>query len=316
MSKAIKNLVLHGYPWFIFLFLIFSLLMIAGCSTYSSMEKKAKHVVRDFRAPDSDLKKKVAITPFENRTTFKRNELEQVLVKDLTEGILSSCPDILLQKPGDPDSLTKLPREASGGVNNFEVAKVGRRLGLNAIVTGALNDIRYTQKKKGILWFKDTHHFIHVQVMIAVYGTETGAKLLDESFMHEIEIDESDLESTDAEGEILTYIKNEAFKHIVDDISERICSTIVSRRWRGYITAINSGVIMISAGKRAGLMPGNIFEVYNSTETFQGAGGHRFFIPGLKTGEIKVTEVHDDTAEAVRISGSDIRAGYSLRFKD
>lgn len=319
MSNAIKTLGVSWRLYFVFLLWISLLSMVAGCSTYSSMEKKAKRMVRDFRAPDSDLKKRIAIIPFENRTTFKGDALEQIFMKDLTQGIQSSCPDILLEKPGDPDypdSLEKLPRETSGDINNFELAKIGRRLGLSAIVTGALNDIRYIKKKKGILWFKDTLHYIHVQVMTAMYDTETGAKLLDESFMHEVEIDEADLESTGAESEIITYIKNEAFKHIVDNMSERICSTIVLSPWRGYITAINAGKIVISAGKRAGLVPGDIFEVYNCTETFQGAGGHRFFIPGLKTGEIKITEVYPDTAEAIRISGSDIRVGFSIRLED
>jgi len=129
------------------LFLIFSLTI--GCSTYSSMERKTKRMVRDLRAPDSDLKKRMAITLFENKTAFSDTEMQQRFFTDLTEKIMSSCPDVLLEKPGDsgyPDFLLRLPRKASGRIDNYDLATSGRRSGLNSIVTGALNDARIDKR--------------------------------------------------------------------------------------------------------------------------------------------------------------------------
>jgi len=299
------------------LFLIFSL--NGGCSTYSSMERKTKRMVRDLRAPDSDLKKRMAITLFENKTAFSDTEMQHRFFIDLTEKIMSSCPDVLLEKPGDsgyPDFLLRLPRKASGRIDNYNLATSGRRSGLNSIVTGALSDARIDKRKKGFWWWKDIHHYVQFQIVAEVYDTETGAKLLDESFMREMEIDESDLESTRANDEIKAYIKDDIFKTIAVDMGEKICNAVVLDPWTGYITSIVDDKIILSSGERVGIQPGDIFEVYNSTDTFEGVDGHRFFIPGLKTGEIKITAVHPDTAEAVRISGQDIREGFSVRPKD
>lgn len=299
------------------LFLIFSL--TGGCSTYSSMERKTKRMVRDLRAPDSDLKKRMAITLFENKTAFSDTEMQHRFFIDLTEKIMSSCPDVLLEKPGDsgyPDFLLRLPRKASGRIDNYNLATSGRRSGLNSIVTGALSDARIDKRKKGFWWWKDIHHYVQFQIVAEVYDTETGAKLLDESFMREMEIDESDLESTRANDEIKAYIKDDIFKTIAVDMGEKICNAVVLDPWTGYITSIVDDKIILSSGERVGIQPGDIFEVYNSTDTFEGVDGHRFFIPGLKTGEIKITAVHPDTAEAVRISGQDIREGFSVRPKD
>ena len=319
MSKTTK---IHGVNQYHFaailsLFLIFSL--TGGCSTYSSMERKTKRMVRDLRAPDSDLKKRMAITLFENKTAFSDTEMQQRFFIDLTEKIMSSCPDVLLEKPGDsgyPDFLVTLPRTASGRIDNYDLATSGRRSGLNSIVTGALNDARIDKRKKGFWWWKDIHHYVQFQIVTEVYDTETGAKLLDESFMREMEIDESDLESTSADDEIKAYIKDDIFKTIAIDMGEKICDAVVLDPWKGYITAIVDDKIILSSGERVGIQPGDIFEVYSSTDTFQGMDGHRFFIPGLKTGEIKITAVHPDTAEAVRISGQDIREGFTVRPKD
>ena len=276
-------------------------------------------MVRDLRAPDSDLKKRMAITLFENKTAFSDTEMQQRFFTDLTEKIMSSCPDVLLEKPGDsgyPDFLLRLPRKASGRIDNYDLATSGRRSGLNSIVTGALNDARIDKRKKGFWWWKDIHHYVQFQIVAEVYDTETGAKLLDESFKREMEIDESDLESTGADDEIKAYIKDDIFKTIAVDMGEKICNAVVLDPWTGYITSIVDDKIILSSGERVGIGPGDIFEVYNSTDTFQGVDGHRFFIPGLKTGEIEITTVYPDTAEAVRISGQDIREGFTVRPKD
>lgn len=301
------------------LFLLLFLVSMTGCSTYTSIEKSTKKMVRDFRAPESDLKKRIGIAFFENKTTFADKGLEGKFIEDLTGTIRSSCPDILLEKPGDPgypDDLSRVPRKAFGWIDNFDLAKTGRRLGLNSIVAGTLINITPNNKKKGIWWLKDTHYYVQVQITVQVYDTETGAKLLDESFMHEIEIDEWDLESIHVDSEIKMLVLDEAFKIIADHMGEKICNAVVLQPWTGFITSIDADRIMINSGGKIGLKTGDLFEVFDSSGIFEGVGGQRFFIPGLKVGEIKITAVYPDTAEAVLVSGRDIRSGFSIRPKD
>lgn len=301
------------------LILLFFLVPIAGCSTLTSIEKSSKRMVRDFRAPDSDLKKRIGMAVFENRASLADKEMEGRFREDLTENIMASCPTILLEIPGDPgypDELARMPRKASGWIDNFDLARTGRRLGLNAIITGTLTDITTNNKKEGILWLKDTHYYIHVQISAQVYDTETAAKLLDDSFIHEIEIDEWDLDSIREDSKVMTSILEEAFKNISSNMGEKICSAIVLEPWKGFITSINADKIMINSGTKVGLKTGDLFEVFDSSGVFEGTDGHRFFLPGLKAGEIKITAVYPDTAEAVLVSGHDIRAGFSIRQKD
>ena len=319
MNKKIKAFYvkIHMFAWI--LFLPFCIPLITGCSTYSNMEKKTKRIVRDYKAPDGDLKKRVGIALFENKTTFVGKGLEETLVKDLVETIKTSCQDILMLAPDDPDypdDLADLPRQASGLIENFDLAKTGRQLGLNTVVTGALIDVRNHKKTRGILWFKDIYNFIQVQVMVEVYDTQTGAKLFDESYMHEIEAEEEYVESTNLTNEIRTDTINDALKSIAADMGEQICYAVVLQPWKGYITSIFAEKVIISSGKNVGIKPGNIFEVYDSNGVFKGAEGQKFFIPGLKTGEIKITAVYPDSAEAVCFSGQNIQPGSSIGLKD
>jgi len=302
-----------------FLLFLCVVFMMTGCSTVHSIEKSTKNMVRDFKAPDGDLKRKIALTSFENKTTFKDGSMAEKISEKLARAITSACPNILLVKPGDsgyPDELAKLPREISGGIDNFDLAKIGRRLGLNGIVTGAVINISPDNKKKGILWFKDTHYYVRVQIAAQVYDTETAAKLLDESFAHEVEVDEADLESIQKEPEVQASIMDEAFGAILDKMGDKICNTVVLQPWKGFIASVNTDRIMINSGEKASLKIGDLFDVYDSSGIFKGAGGQRFFIPGAKVGKIKITTVYPDSAEAVLLSGHDIRAGFSIRTKD
>lgn len=319
MNKKIKAFYvkIHMFAWI--LFLPFCIPLITGCSTYSNMKKKTKRIVRDYKAPDEDLKKRVAITLFENKTAFVGKGLEESFTKDLVEAIKMSCQDILVLEPHDPgypNYLVNLPRKTSGVIDNFNLAKTGRQLGLNTVVTGSLIDIKNYKKKRGILWFKDIYNFVQVRVMVEVYDTQTGAKLFDESYMHEIEAEEEYVESTNLTNEIMTDIINDALKSIAADMGEQICYAVVLQPWKGYITSTFAEKIIISSGKNVGIKPGNIFEVYDSNGVFKGAEEQKFFIHGLKTGEIKITAVYPDSAEAVCFSGQNIQPGSSISLKD
>ena len=103
MSKTTKTHGANRYHVAAILFLFLILSLIGGCTTYSSMERKTKRMVRDLRAPDSDLKKRIGITLFENKTAFVDTEMQQSFLSDLTEKIMSSCPDVLWKNRAIPD---------------------------------------------------------------------------------------------------------------------------------------------------------------------------------------------------------------------
>lgn len=292
--------------------------LIAGCSSFSTLKKTTKKIVRDIKTPDGNLKKKVGIALFENRTFYVGKNLEEIFQNNLVKTIKQECPDIFLLKPGDaqcPDFLIELPGQAAGRLDNLALAKAGKRLGLSAIVTGALTDIRENEEKSGILWFKDTHNFVQVQIMVEVYDTETGAKLLDESYLHEIEIDKSEFESIGAKKKIVMPAITDAIKRIAVTMGEKICDVVSIQSWKGYVVSVAKDKIIISSGRRAGILRGDVFEIYNNNNIIEGAGGRQFFKYGNKTGEIKITNVYPERAEAVSVSCKDINVGNSVKTK-
>ena len=301
-------------------------LLLAGCAKFSDVRQATKEYVNSFSTPGGHLKKKVAIVRFENKTLIKSDGLEDKFMDYLLKTIQKECSKILLLKPGDtgyPEALIDLPQQPSGDIDNLYLATTGRQLGLNAVVAGALTGISEDQEKHGMLWFKSTRPYVRVQIATAVYDSETGAKLFDDSFNHRVELeeseselwDESEFKLSELDSKILDMALTEAFDEIADDMGEAVCDALHDHPWRGFVTSVSDDKIIISSGKTAGLKPGDILEVYRTDDIYQGAQSQRFFIPGLKTGEVKITIVSPDRSVAEVVTGQDIKPGSSVRSK-
>lgn len=300
------------------LFLLALILIAAGCSPVSTVKKTSKKITNIFNFSDENLKQKVGLAFFKNKTLITGLNFEKIFPDNLAETIKEECHAILLVKPGAtgrPDLLGELPRQASGRVDNLALAKAGRQLGYNAIVTGALIDIRTKNKERGFLWFKKGASFIQVTMLVEVYDTETGAKLLDESYMGEIKVDISEAAPLMAGYKIDRPAMKEALLQVAKSMGEKICASVSSQPWKGYIISIKGDKVAISSGSDAGLKVGQILGVYDSLKIIEGANSQRFFIPGLKTGEVKITAVYPDRAEAVAASDNAIRTGSTVKLQ-
>jgi len=108
---------------------------------------------------------------------------------------------------------------------------------------------------------------------------------------------------------------DDVFLKISEDVGEKICNAVNAPPWQGYITSVTENNIIISSGKKVGLVPGAVFEVFTTGEIIEGVDGHRFRTPGRKIGEVKLTAVYADSCKADFYTGSDIMEGCSVKTK-
>ncbi|HPA14457.1 MAG TPA: hypothetical protein PKV75_04195 [Desulfobacterales bacterium] len=299
------------------IFLSTGIFMEAGCSP-SKIKKATKMVARDLKSSNKGLKRKVGVIPFENKSVFTDQKLEELLQHIVIETIEKICPDILLTKPGDADYpafLAEPKRLASGSLDNFALAKEAKQFGLNSVITGSLISITGNQEERGILLWKDMRHMIQVHLAAEVFDMETAAKLLDEGFMDEIEVDETTFD-------LIKEKKLQGISELTDaltkratDIGEKITDIICEHPCRGYVVSIIGEKIILSSGENIGMKVGDILEVYSCNNIIEGTNGEKFCIPGFKTGEIKITEVYPEKAEAVIVSGKTAGTGSAVKTK-
>ena len=265
-----------------------------------------------------DLKKKVAVTVFENRTRTASNELIESFHRELAAKLNRACRDTLLVAPEEktfPDYLKNLPRLSSGLVDNYAFATTGRKYGFNAIVSGSLLEIKIDQEATGFWWFKGSRPYIELLVGAAVLDTETGAKIMDEHFSRKIKIREEEFESLRLNETRTLPALISPLQQVANDVGKSVCDAVNGQAWKGYIISVLTDKVILSSGIDTGLVPGDLLEVFDSSSTISGHDGQQFFLPGLKIGEIRIAAVYPNRSEAVVVSGSKIKEGCSVKRK-
>ncbi len=297
------------------------LLIIAattGCATYDDRDPRPpKLSLPEFS--NTGMIKKVALSLFDNRTPLRFEEVEESFLLPLNNQVRDRCSDIVLYTPYDagfPEALIETTLvTAKGDIDNMTVAKTGRMLGLNAVITGHLGNISGFEREKGIWFFKKNQHYQRVMIYVAMYDIETGAKLLSEAYSKELEISDTEFKALATGTVENSPVVMEAFTELAESIADNVCEILDDTPWVGFVTQVDDRVVTLSSGADTGLQPGRKLELYSSDKTLSIPNGNQFFLPGTKSGEIEITEVYPDSARARLLPGSTASPGYAVRFR-
>jgi hypothetical protein len=301
-----------GFIWAVLL------LFVSGCTSHSTRPSDTKTMEDIPQAYGGNLRKRIGIAPFEVKTTHVDRFARETFQEYVLDSVLAECPGIVFIKPGDgeyPTILTRLPRLENGEVDNFQLALIGRQLGLNAVIVGTLTSVSTEERDWGFWFFKRIRYYVGVQILIEVFDTETATKLLDRNVSREVEIDAPDAEMLNRQSEISVNFIEEVLEIIANVIDDQICDVTEDQIWKSFIASTAESEYLIASGRSSGLQPGHVLEVYDSTQVIQGAQGHRYFKPGPKVGELKITTVDKDHSKAVLISGDNLPQWGVVKIK-
>ena len=293
-------------------------LLLVGCSPVKTLKKTTGRMVRDFRSDDGDLKKIVGLMPFEISPSVAGLAIGRNFHQMLNQALKQRCSELILVSAGDPqyaDFTGQRPRKASGHVDNFQLATQGKALGFNAFVSGAFLAVGQRNREQGFWLWKDVSKFYDIQLTVTVLDTETGAKLLDEVYQKEVEVGPTADEGAESPEGPDSAALQKHFNELLTDMSDDICDVLIRHGWRGYITDVINERIVVASGQRAGIAVGDRFEVFGVDKIIRSESDDRYYVPGLKTGEITITAVFPHSADAVAAAESVIAAGSSIRPK-
>lgn len=320
-QRRVRRLCFLG---FCFLLIVSLNILSVNCSPQKTIEKTTETVThttqkirRNIRFSDDDLQRLAAVVGFENRSVYRAKDFTQLFRKGIPEYLNSECDDVTVPDLGsgeDVERLKGLPKLKSGRVDNFALATIARKLGLNAVVTGSLNDIGLIKETEGLI-LKDTLHAIQILVSIEVYDTETGTKILDQVFNRKVEVEDLDYDLIQSEEKLMLPTLNETISDLIAEMGERICWAIEDQPWNGFITTVAGDKIILSAGELSGLKAGDELEVFDNSRILKGRDGQQFFVHGRKIGEIQIVAVESGRSEAVATSDNGIKPGSSVRVK-
>src|SRR5882762_4790510 len=117
---------------------LFLILSLSACAPSSSVKQKETMTIDKTKGMVS-LKRRIGVVDFENKTTYGANRLGTSASDILITELAKSGKFIVVER----DKIDKLMAEQklgmSGAIDPNTAAKMGKILGLNAIVTGAIS---------------------------------------------------------------------------------------------------------------------------------------------------------------------------------
>lgn len=311
----------------VFVFLFISV-CFTGCSTVTDVKdatvKATKatvnattKIVPYVGGPDSGVIRTVSLIPFKNETIFEKLALEKVFEGMIIKYISESCSGVRLLDPGSPGFPESLKAvTSSAGLDNLTMADKGREAGLNAIITGGILNLSVAQEDEGILWFRETKERLQIQFSMEVLDVETGAKIFDDRFIHDIiDMAPEEIQAFKTGQPALFGTLTENLEKLAKDIAPNICNAIMSQSWTGYVASVDGNQVYLSFGKTIGIKSDEVLEVHDHGKVVENVSGQRFILPGKKIGEIRITKMEDKFSIGEIISGENILVGNPVKFK-
>jgi hypothetical protein len=303
--------------------MLLATVLLCGCGTYSNLKKSTGNMVRDFRAPDDDLKKMVFMVGLNNQVATAQQDMGAVIESSYLGALPKSCPNLLITGSENSEAsqvLNLLFQKPVGAADSLDLVRIGKQLGISAVMNSRFSAIAVRQQDSGFLWFRKKLPFAWVSATTEVYDTETGAKYLDETFTRELKLTDEAAESI-RKGEISSVpVVEKAVFEIIQEMADAVCDATIRKPWKGYIakvagTRASEETLTLSSGSQSGLSAGRVLKVYEPGQRIQGAEGQTFLLPGKKIGEIRITSVSSDSAEAVATSGGGFQVDNVVKTK-
>ncbi len=254
---------------------------------------------------------------------FKNNTPSRVV------GIGDAATDILgtiLQKTGcfivipQQDMKKILEQQSfgtSGAINPATAAKMGRILGLNAIVTGSITAYSEAEEGSDLLVYQSKKQVARVTVDYRIVDTTTGVQIMADSGQGVYAKKTGGALGLGSKSSYDTNLRDGALRDALTKAMVNMLDQLEMTEWTGRIAQVTGTSVVINAGKKEGLRTGDILVVQElgqeviDPQTHMSLG--RAF--GRLKGELMITSVMQKMSMATVRSGTGFKRNDIVKMK-
>jgi len=281
----------------------------AGCAT-------TEKITADILGKKQTLRKKIAFLPAVNSSGYGGEDLQRAAAEQVRAFLSRHCDNLrIMDSRNILKAFEDMPRLPSGQIDNLALAKLGRIFGLSAVVNQTIGQMECRTEKRGIWGFRRVCRLARLSLRVRVYDVETTAILLDEIVEEDVEVSEYDWDNIKTADGYNKGIASRLLAEMTGKTGKMICERLAEEPWKGFIITGSDNTFTISAGADVGLAVGDVLEVFGLGEPMKGQEGHIYLVPGPRIGEIKITKVKKDQAEAASILGYDLEQSSFIQLK-
>lgn len=298
----------------------FSLLILVamvGCSPTTSVKQKETMTI-DTPKGMVALKRRIGVVDFQNKTAYGQARLgtgaTDILITELTK----SGKFIVVER----EKLDKIMEEQklgmSGAIDPSTAAKIGKVLGLNAIVTGSISQFGTETEGSEYLITQSKNQVVKCTVDIRVVDAETGQILYADSGSGLAKKHSGGVLGLGTRAGYDETLEGEALRAAIVKFTNNIVAQVEKKQWSCRVADVEGQSIYLNAGSDSGLPVGKVLTAYRVGRAIKDpTTGLVIGNTEEKIGEIKVDRhFGEDGSVASLASGTMPSPGDVARLKE
>lgn len=282
-----------------------SLLVVVGCAPSTSVKKQASMTINN---PEGmvGLKRRIGVVDFENKTTYGANRLGTSASDILITELVKSGKFIVVER----DKMNRLMEEQklglSGAIDPGTAAKMGKILGLNAIVTGSISQFGEETEGSEYLLTQSKSQIVKCAVDIRVVDVETGQILYADSGTGVAKKHSGGVLGLGTRAGYDETLEGDALRAAIAKFVDNIVTEVQKKPWSCRVADVDQQNVYLNAGSASGVPVGLKLTAYHiGREIKDPTTGLVLGNTEEKIGDLKVVRFFgDDGSVAELASGS------------
>ncbi len=245
--------------------------IMAGCSpsmrgavkddttlTGTSKHLPQKSDVTSYKGP----KLRVGVVNFQNKTPSRVLGIGEA-ASDILGTILQKTDRFIVIPQQDIQSILAQQRlGASGAINPETAAEMGKILGLNAIVTGAVTAYSEAEEGTDFIVGKSKKQIARVTVDYRIVDTTTGVQLMADSGAGIYQKKATTVLGAGGRSSYDPDLRDGALRDALTKAMVNMMQRLETRKWSGRVAQVDGDSLYINAGQRSGLNVGDKLDVF------------------------------------------------------
>jgi curli biogenesis system outer membrane secretion channel CsgG len=243
-----------------------SIVVLTSCAPGTKIRQKQSTTVNETEKVTSKYtgpRRRIGVVAFDNKAPYAQGRIGDTATDILITELVKSGKFIVVER----DKLEKIMAEQklgqSGAIDPNTAAKVGKILGLNALVTGSVSQFGVKKEGKDFIVSQSKQQIVECTVDIRVVDTETGQVLLADSGKGVVRKASGKFLGMGNQSKYDETLEGEALRAAVVNFVDNIISQVNKKPWSCRVAAVKDGMIYLNAGLEAGVEVGQKLKVYS-----------------------------------------------------
>lgn len=256
-------------------------------------------------------KPRLAVMNFANNSTWHYwgDNLGKAAADELVTQLVKTGNFTMIERAQLDAILAEQRLGASGAVDTSTAAKIGKILGVSAILTGSITQFSVQRTSVGIRGLGASYSNAEAKLDVRLINTTTAEIMAVAEGQGNIKMGGGSFRGVGAEQTFDQGAAQEALRPAVANVVKQVVAqqstlaAIVPAAPAGQIVGVNNGQYYINRGEAAGVKVGQRFEVRRVVDEIKDADGRVLDRIVNKVGTIEVTQVLSNSAIAKVVEG-------------